>query len=293
MDIKGIQTLVTIADHRSFQAAADALGMSISNVSLQVRGLEIDLNARLFDRSSRPPQLTRVGNDFVQRCREVLIHWNNLQSSLSTDPDQGALKIGAVHTSVSGGVSTALGRLRRKKPGLFFQLHTDLTPNLIHELKKQNIDCAIITKPDQIDPEMQFTEIAQEELRVIANREADGNNYRDVLERNPYIRFNKQATLAQSIDRELKKRNINVSANMEVTTLDAVASLVKNNLGVSIVPIGKNVPPLPRQIKTLAFASDRFYRTLGLLTRADCPRMHLVGLLEAELSIAYHHPANN
>lgn len=293
MDIKGIQTLVAIADHRSFQAAADALGMSISNVSLQVRNLEIDLDTRLFDRSSRPPQLTRPGNDFVQRSREVLVHWNNLESSLSTDPSQGALKIGAVHTSVSGGVSTALGSLRRKKPGLFFQLHTDLTPNLIHELKKQNIDCAIITEPDQIDPEMQFVEIAQEELGVIANREADGNNYREVLETKPYIRFNKRATLAQSIDRELKKRNINVSANMEVTTLDAVASLVKNNLGVSIIPIGKNAPPLPRQIKTLAFTPGRFLRTLGLITRADCPRMHLVGLLKEELSIAYRNASNN
>ena len=293
MDIKGIQTLVAIADHRSFQAAADALGMSISNVSLQVRGLEIDLDARLFDRSSRPPQLTRTGNDFVQRCREVLVHWNNLESSVSADPGQGALKIGAVHTAVSGGVSTALGSLRRKKPGLFFQLRTDLTPNLIHDLKKQNIDCAIITKPDQINPEMQFIEIAREELGVIANREADGDNYRDVLERNPYIRFNKQATLAQSIDRELKKRSINVSANMEVTTLDAVASLVKNNLGVSIVPIGKNAPPLPRQIKTLPFTSNRFHRTLGLITRADCPRMHLVGLLKKELSIAYRNTSSD
>jgi DNA-binding transcriptional LysR family regulator len=287
MDIKTIQTLVAIADHRSFQAAADALGMSISNVSLQVRGLEIDLDTRLFDRSSRPPQLTRAGIDFVQRCRDVLVHWNNLASGISTDPGQGVLKIGAVHTSVSGGVSTALGSLRQKNPGLFFQLHTNLTPNLIHELKKQNIDCAIITMPDQIGPEMQFIEIAREELGVIANRGADGKDYREVLELNPYIRFNKQATLAQSIDLELKKRSIHVNAAMEVTTLDAVASLVKNSLGVSIVPIGKNVPSLPQQIKILSFTSEPFHRTLGLIVRIDCPRMHLVDLLQEELSIAY------
>ena len=293
MDIKAIQTMVAIADHRSFQAAADALGMSISNVSLQVRGLELDLDTRLFDRSSRPPQLTSTGVDFVQRCRDVLVHWNNLTSGITSNPGQGVLKIGAVHTSVSGGVSTALGRLRRKNTSLFFQLHTDLTPNLIHELKKQNIDCAIITEPDHIDPEMQFVEIAREELGVIANRGADGESYREVLEKNPYIRFNKQATLAQSIDLELKRRNIHVNASMEVTTLDAVASLVKNNLGVSVVPIGKNVPSLPRQIKTLGFTSNRFHRTLGLITRVDCPRKHLVDLLKKELSIAYHDASNN
>jgi DNA-binding transcriptional LysR family regulator len=292
MDIKAIQTLVAIADHRSFQAAADALGMSISNVSLQIRGLESDLDSRLFDRSSRPPQLTRIGSEFVQRCREVLVHWNNLTSSISTDKGAGALKIGAVHTSVSGGVSTALGRLRRKNPGLFFQLHTDLTPNLIREVKKQNIDCAIITMPDQIDSKIQFIEIAKEELGVIANQGAEGNDHREVLELNPYIRFNKQATLAQSIDQELKKRHILVNANMEVSTLDAVASLVKKNLGVSVVPIGKNVSSLPRQIKTLPFTSKPFHRVLGLITRTDCPRRHLVDFLRDELFKAYRNSSS-
>ncbi|MEJ2177975.1 MAG: LysR family transcriptional regulator, partial [Gammaproteobacteria bacterium] len=124
MDIKSIRTLVTIADQRSFQAAAKALGMSVSNVSLQIQGLESHFGAKLFDRSSRPPQLTELGAELVTRGRDLLADWETLCNSSIQNQTQGALKVGAVHTAVAGGVSVALGRLRKRDPGLFIQLHT-------------------------------------------------------------------------------------------------------------------------------------------------------------------------
>ncbi len=287
MDIKSIRTLVTIADHRSFQTTAQVLEMSVSNVSLQVQALEADLGIKLFDRSSRPPSLTEIGKDFVVRSRELLISWDNLSSNVIDNPRYGALKIGAVHTSVAGGVSKALGCLRKRDPGLFLQLHTALTPQLIKQLENQSIDCAIITEPATQVVGARYTEIASEELAVIAHRDALGNDYREVLSQNPYLRFNKQATLAQLIDGELKKRSIRVNSTMEITTLDAIESLVKNGLGVSVVPIGKNVRSLPRGIRCLPFESPRFYRKLGLVVREDCPRLHFVNLFLEELANAY------
>jgi DNA-binding transcriptional LysR family regulator len=287
MDIKSIRTLVAIADHRSFQAAAHVLEMSVSNVSLQIQALEANLGVKLFDRSSRPPRLTEIGKDFVVRSRELLVSWENLSSNVIDNPRYGALKIGAVHTSVAGGVSRALGCLRKRDPGLFLQLHTALTPQLIKQLQNQSIDCAIITEPATQIIGARYTEIAREELGVIAHHNAVGDDFREVLSSNPYLRFNKKATLAQQIDGELQRRNIRVNSTMEITTLDAIESLVKNGLGVSVVPIGKNVRTLPRGIKCLPFESPRFYRKLGLVVREDCPRLHFVNLFLEELVNAY------
>jgi len=287
MDIKSIQTLVTIADHRSFQAAAMVLNMSISNVSLQIQALEKDLGEALFDRSSRPPRLTDTGVELVNRSRKLLQLWDELGSGVVGGDKQGMLKIGSVHTAVAGGVSVALGRLRKRDPGLFLQLHTDLTTQLVQQLQNHRIDCAIITELEKPVIDMHFMPIAKEELVVIAHREAKGNDYRDVLQNNAYIRFNRQATLAQLIDAELKQRDIRVDTAMEITTLDAISSLVKNGLGVSVVPVGKNLKSLSRGLRTLPFTDPPVYRILGLLARPDNPRRHLIDVLLEELQRTY------
>jgi DNA-binding transcriptional LysR family regulator len=252
-----------------------------------MNALEEHLGVRLFDRSTRPPRLTEVGADFVAQSRELMVSWEKLGNSIHINQSQGTLKVGAVHTAVAGGVSVALGRLRKRDIGLFIQLHTALTTELIKQLQNHGIDCAIVTEPENPVLDMHFFPLAKEELGVIAHREVVGKDYRQVLSNNPYIRFNRQATLAQYIDAEIKRREIQINPIMEVTTLDAVESLVKNGLGVSVVPIGKNVRSLPRSIQTLPFTSPKVYRTLGLMVRDDCPRMHLVELLLEELYRAY------
>ncbi|MCP4188413.1 MAG: LysR family transcriptional regulator [Gammaproteobacteria bacterium] len=287
MDIKSIKSLISIADHRSFQAAASALNMSVSNVSLQIQALERDIGEQLFDRSSRPPRLTEAGVEFVSRSRRILVLWDELGSSVVGRDKQGILKIGAVHTAVAGGVSVALGRLRKRDSGLFLQLHTDLTTQLVQQLQNHRIDCAIITELEKPVIDMQFTPIAREELVVIAHRDAKGKDYREVLQNNTYIRFNRQATLAQLIDAELKQRDIHVDTSMEITTLDAISSLVKNGLGVSVLPVGKNLQSLSRSIRTLAFTDPPVFRTLGLLARNDNPRGHLIDVLLEELQRTY------
>ena len=287
MDIKSIQTLVTIADHRSFQAAAMVLNRSISNVSLQIQALEKDLGEALFDRSTRPPRLTDTGVELVTRSRKILHLWEELGSSVVGGEKRGMLKIGSVHTAVAGGVSVALSRLRKRDPGLFLQLHTDLTTQLVQQLQNHRIDCAIITELEKPVIDTNFMPIAREELVVVAHRNAAGDNFREVLQNNAYIRFNRQATLAQLIDAELRQRNIQVDTSMEITTLDAISSLVENGLGVSVVPIGKNLQPLPRTVRTLPFDNPPVFRTLGLLARNDNPRGHLIRVLLEELQRTY------
>jgi len=287
VEIRAIETVIAIADHRSFQGAAYALEVSLSSISQRVQALEQELGVTLFDRTVRPPRLTGDGTDFVVRGRELLSLWRELGSHASVIPGQGLLKVGAVHTAVAGGVATALGRLHQGKPDLFIQLQTGLTTELVGQLLTHTIDCAIVTEPAVIAAEMQFIPVAREELGVIAARDAVRSDYRETLLSNPYIRFNRQATLARQIDTELKMRDIAVTSTMEIATLDAVESLVRNGLGVSVVPIGKHVRALPENIRALPFCEPKFYRSLGVMARRDSPRQHLVDTLVDALKSEY------
>ena len=61
MSLRALRTLQAIARHGSFAAAGKAVGLTQSAVSLQVKALEEEFGAPLFDRSRRLPVLTEAG----------------------------------------------------------------------------------------------------------------------------------------------------------------------------------------------------------------------------------------
>ncbi|XBS68254.1 LysR family transcriptional regulator [Acerihabitans sp. KWT182] len=62
----------TVAAHRSFQRAADALGVSRSSLSHGVRTLEERLGIRLLNRTTRSVSLTEAGEQLLKRMTPVL-----------------------------------------------------------------------------------------------------------------------------------------------------------------------------------------------------------------------------
>jgi DNA-binding transcriptional LysR family regulator len=67
-----LRTFVTVADHRSFSQAAQALHISATAASRAVADLEKRLGAVLLRRTTRSVGLTPEGAAFLERCRAAL-----------------------------------------------------------------------------------------------------------------------------------------------------------------------------------------------------------------------------
>ena len=70
MEIRQLEALVGIADHRTFSRAADALGTVQSNISNRIARLEDELGTELVNRSTGA--LSESGEIVVQRARRIL-----------------------------------------------------------------------------------------------------------------------------------------------------------------------------------------------------------------------------
>ncbi|NIA69310.1 LysR family transcriptional regulator [Pelagibius litoralis] len=287
MDVKSLYTLIAAADCGSFAEAGLRLGVSISAVSLQLRALEEETGLALFDRRTRPPQLTDEGRDFVARAREVLAHWETLSDGLSRDPAGGVLRVGAVHTAVAAALPAALLQLQGSRPELSVRLATGLSHDLEEQLKRRIIDCAVVTEAEAQSEELTSHRIGSEPLALIAHRSIKGRDIRKILESQPYVRFSRQARVARLIESELQRRGIAVASRMEIDTLDAVVSLVRNQLGVSIVPLNAGGDPLPKDLRSLPLGSPPILRHLAVAARKDSPKAHLVSLLVEALRSVY------
>jgi DNA-binding transcriptional LysR family regulator len=83
------------AELGSFSKAAAEIGVKVSSVSRAVAGLEADLGAALFNRSTRRLNLTEVGRTFFESARRILadVEAARLEAASLNRRPQGLLRI--------------------------------------------------------------------------------------------------------------------------------------------------------------------------------------------------------
>lgn len=290
MDVKTLYTLVTIADRGSFAEAAKALGISLSAVSMQMRALEDELDTKLFDRSRRPPVLTEHGLYLTVRARELIGHWESLSESLKREATGAILKLGAVHTAVSGIVPPALRLMREQGHGVEIRLTTGLTHQLESAVLRGELDAAVVSEPETMRRELEFHPVIDEPLVVIAHADVSGDDDQQLLQSNPYVRFNRLAQVGRRVQHEFDRRGIRVTSVMEIDSLEGAIAMVANGLGVSVVPDRGTAPGFPESIRTIPFGNPPVIRRLGLLVSRGNPRLQFSHLfLEALNETAVNH----
>jgi DNA-binding transcriptional LysR family regulator len=100
--LDGIESVLTVARHKSFRKAAAELGVSASAISQAVRALELRLGAALFLRTTRSVGLTEAGERFLVRAKpafEELVAASRAARNLGQRPS-GLLRITAPRAAV-------------------------------------------------------------------------------------------------------------------------------------------------------------------------------------------------
>ena len=122
-----LTAFAAVAQHRSFRAAADALGVSRSSLSHALRGLEQQLGVRLLHRTTRSVAPTEAGQQLLQRLTPMLRDLDDMLTAVSggTDGPAGQLRINANE-------SAARWLLRHVVPG-FLRRHPRVTLDLVSE----------------------------------------------------------------------------------------------------------------------------------------------------------------
>ena len=274
MTIKHLRTLVAIADAKTFSAAAERVHVTHAAVSQQLRTLEADLGVALFDRSTRTPELTPVARQVVARARQILHDYDTLIPSVMSDGGmRGTFSLGAMPTTLTGLAPLAMRVLKDKYPEIGLQIRPALTRALLLEVERGTLDAAIVSRPHLMPEGVTFRELAQEPMHLITGLgETEGDPLR-LLKTRPFIRFNRNAVVGSVIDDWILSRRIRVSETMELDSLEAITSMVHENLGVSIVPRLAVRPQGAPKVQEVSLGDAAPVRVLGLAYREDQIKM--------------------
>ncbi len=82
MELRQLNTFRTVATTLNFSRAAEALNYVPSNVTMQIKALEEELNVRLFDRLGKQLVLTTAGKRFLTHVQDILNKLDEARSSV-------------------------------------------------------------------------------------------------------------------------------------------------------------------------------------------------------------------
>lgn len=284
MSIHLLRTLVAIADEQTFSAAAEVVNVTHAAVSQQMQTLESNLGVALFDRSTRTPELTPLAVEIVIKARVLIREYDNLLPSvLDDDGLHGEVAFGALPTTLTGLTPRAMALYKKKFPMTGLRISPGLTETLLKDLVRGKLDAALLTKPHMLPIDLEFRELAEEPLELIVARTESCDDPIELLNSRPFIRFNRTAVVGTLIDNWILSKQLHVNETMELDSLEAIASMVHANLGVSIVPKLVVPPDGTVELKSLSLGPNTPKRCLGLAYHKQHVKTRVVNELFSSL----------
>jgi LysR family glycine cleavage system transcriptional activator len=135
-----LRSFEAVARHLSFTKAADELGITPGAVSVQIRAIEDQLQARLFRRTSRSVQLTGAGETMLRAAREALAVIMEAVERIGPAEGRRALTISVGMSFAARWLVPRLDRFRRRFSDIDVRL--DVTER-VADFAREEVDVAI------------------------------------------------------------------------------------------------------------------------------------------------------
>ena len=275
LTLKQFRYFEALAQHRHFGHAADASGISQPALSMQIKDMEADLGVALFERGPRHVRLTRFGEEFAPRVRDILRSVDEVSdlARLSQNTLSGRLRIGVIPTIAPYLLPSFIGQLTHDHPTLDLQIRETLTPRLIEELAQGRIDAAIVALPVS-EPSFEEVEIFEENFVLIrpdidADRAvpdaADLAKMQLLLLEEGHC-FRDQALAFCSMRSPLQREELDGSS------LSTLVQLVGAGIGVTLIPdMAVSVETRSANVSVARFKGVQPKRTIGMIWRKTSP----------------------
>jgi DNA-binding transcriptional LysR family regulator len=242
MELRHLNYFLKVAEELNISKAADKLFISQPPLSRQIKELETELHAQLFVRNNKKVELTNAGKYFETEVKQVL---NSLESiKLKTrkiaENISGEFRIAYISSTFSGIISELIKHLSKQYPYVSFKLFEVGTAKQIVDLEQGKLDLGILRAPLQsikINTKLWF----KDGYALVYNKnlvEIKTENDIEKLQDATFVFFNKDFAphYHNSLLEICSLYGFAPNVVHESNNINSIIQLVRNGLGVSIVP---------------------------------------------------------
>lgn len=145
MEIRNLKTFLRVAALLNFTAAARELGYSQANVSAQIKQLEEEVGAPLFNRIGRNVTLTQYADELLPYTRSIVATAAQMENLLKSEEDiGGVVRIGMVESLFDVLAEGALLAYHQRFPKVQVEVEVDSTMALKSALRQGKLDMACL-----------------------------------------------------------------------------------------------------------------------------------------------------
>jgi DNA-binding transcriptional LysR family regulator len=253
LDIRFLQSLVSVIETGSITAAARRDKLTAAAVSQRVQALERSLGSNLLTRGAHSVVPTEACLHLLPRIRLLIREAAQLKDDLDGRPLSGEIGIGAISTVMTGLIPEVLHETAHVAPGLKLRLVPGSSSFLYEQLLHGHLDAALLVHPPFAVPKTLHALLIRREPLMLMSRDPIGiGEIRPHIEAHPLIRYDPLSWGGRLATSYLEKAGILPEVLCDMDALETIAILVARGLGNSLVPawqglnpIGVHLTPIP------------------------------------------------
>jgi len=274
MDFEQLRTFLEVSRHKSFSRAGERLSLTQPAISAQIRTLETEVGAQLFDRSGGKVTFTaagRVFEPFAEHCLECHQHILMAVGEMQRTP-RGEVSIGANESTCLYVLPQVFTQFKRQYSRVGLNIVRADRSRTLEGVLNRELDFGVVTLPVK-DLRLTAEWIHKDELVLVS---APGHplvragklRMEDVA-RHPLL-LPKQGRQRDQIDLLFSTRELNPNVGMELDSSELLKRFVAAGMGIGFAA-KSNVAAEEQAgtLKILPIEGVRLLRELALVFRKD------------------------
>jgi DNA-binding transcriptional LysR family regulator len=274
MDFDQLHTFLEIVRLKSFSKAAQTCFRTQPAISAQVRQLEQELRADLFERFGSRISLTVAGKIFAEYAAQMLDLRRRAQDAiaeLESNP-RGELVIAANESTCIYLLPTVFSEYRRLFPAVQLQVDRNYGSRVVEAVTDNSADFGLTQLPVD-EKRLQVVDVHKDEVRLIVPADhalADRPSVtpQDIAEY--YLLLPKTGKTRTRLDHWLEPIEDDLRISMELDSTEMMKRFVMAGLGLAFIAISNCREELAAgKVKAIPLAPEPMVRRLGLIYRKD------------------------
>lgn len=274
MELRYLQSLITVADEGSFTRASEKLFVSQPALSQQIRQLEEELGSILLDRVGRGVKLTSAGELFYRHAQRVFQELDEAKVALQEleGLQRGSLAVGVVQTINAYLIPQVVAQFANVYPAISLRIEEMPTAEIEEGLEEGRLQLGIgFTPPSNAN--INSEELFNEELVLIVSKEHElatqvAIKIKDLNEF-PLVLLSKAYCTRRLWDKCAQQANIQPRIVAEMNTIGAIMGAVQYAKAGSILPKLALTHRHLAELVAISLREPTPQRSVGLLWRRN------------------------
>jgi len=237
-----LRYFLSIVQTGSFSLAAEQTYVSQSSLSKQIKALENELGARVFERNASGVSLTPAGAVFLEFAQKTLVEHENALAQITqhTFAARSRVKIGALPLLSEYGFFAKLADFQTEYADIQVDLHEREQRNLERRLRLGQIELAIM-RTDFLDPrEFEWVPLVIDEMVVISGKGHPLAEKQSVslsqLKNERFVMLDENSGINQVFNRACRSAGFTPHITSHHSRHEPLLAAVMRNLGLTILP---------------------------------------------------------